>query len=148
MIIYKLQCHKGHEFEGWFNSIAAYDRQAKRGLVECPHCGSVKVEKAVMAPRVKASKDEPTRVPVANPEAAKKAATKQEMIELMRKLRAEIEKNSDYVGPKFAEEARKIHYEEAEARGIHGEATPNEARELLEEGIEVYPLPELPEDKN
>lgn len=148
MIRYKLQCHKRHEFEGWFKSIAAYDRQAKRGLVECPQCGSIKVEKAIMAPRLAKSKEESAPIPVANPEAAKKAATRQEMIDLMRKLRAEIEKNSDYVGPKFAEEARKIHYEEAESRGIHGEATPNEARELLEEGIEVYPLPALPEDKN
>lgn len=150
MIRYALRCKKGHEFEGWFKGSADYERQEKRGLVSCPSCGSNKVERAVMAPAV-ATKGAVAPVQVARtagPQDAKRAEIQAEMMTLMRKLRTEVEKNADYVGPQFAEEARKIHYEEAPARGIYGEASPDDVKSLKEEGIEFYPLPVLPEDQN
>ena len=148
MIRYSLQCHKHHEFEAWFKSSADYERQAKRKLVTCPACGSAKVSKALMAPNVSTSRKKSTEITVANPEAAAEAEKKREFLNLMRQLRAEVEKNAEFVGPRFAEEARKMHYEEAEKRGIYGEATLDEARELHEEGIEFLPLPQLPDDQN
>jgi hypothetical protein len=160
MIRYRLNCKKGHQFEGWFASSAAYDRQAKRGDVTCPRCGTSKVTKALMAPNI-AKGDKPKRraksaerpaQEIAKPEAAKpetqRVAAHSELAAAMRKLRAEIESKSEYVGTRFPEEARKIHYEEVPARGIHGEATAEEAKSLSEEGIEFFPLPALPEDHN
>lgn len=160
MILYRLRCERRHEFEGWFPSSAAFDRQARRGQISCPKCSSVKVEKAMMAPRLaKGSKrkrvekapEQPTAQPTlpatAGPDTHRVAAHG-ELASAMRKLRAEIEAKSEYVGARFPEEARKIHYEEAPARGIHGEATTEEARALIEEGIEFFPLPVLPEDQN
>ncbi|MFO1172425.1 MAG: DUF1178 family protein [Hyphomicrobiaceae bacterium] len=152
MIRYRLTCADAHEFEAWFSSSAAYDKQAKAGHVTCPECGSNKVEKALMAPNVATSrkkeaartKAKATAVP-ARPVASQMPT---EMLEMMRKIRDHVRENADYVGDKFAEEARKIHYEETEARGIYGEATPDEAKALHEEGIAVHPLPLLPEDKN
>lgn len=147
MIRYALRCKKGHEFEAWFKSSAAYDEQAKGGKVLCAVCGSKKVEKALMAPNVSSRKAEP--IPVAQtPPGDKRDDMRREIITMMRKLRAEVEKNAEYVGPQFAEEARKIHHEEAPARGIYGEASPDDVRELREEGIEFYPLPAVPEDHN
>lgn len=160
MIRYKLQCNKNHEFEAWFGSSTAYDRQAKRGHVECPQCGSKKVTKALMAPGVATSEKrergrEQLPVPVAQatevaaaPEAAERTQLQQKFLQVMREIRREVESKAEYVGPKFAEEARKIHHEETQARGIWGEATLEEARELVEEGIDCLPLPPLPEDKN
>lgn len=165
MIKYGLQCAKGHTFDGWFQSSAAYDKQAKRGLVTCPTCGSAKVGKALMAPNLgtrqnkKADRSKkpgppsaPSPAPVA-PEppaqlAAELPAPQRALLEAMRELRREITKNAEYVGPKFADEARKIHHDEAPARGIYGEATAEEAAALHEEGVAVYPMPPLPEDKN
>lgn len=150
MIRYALRCKKGHEFEGWFKGSADYERQEKRGFVSCPSCGSNKVERAVMAPNVSTRSDE-ARVQVARtagPQDVKRAEIHREMTALMRKLRSEVEKNADYVGPQFAEEARKIHYEEAPARGIYGEASSDDVKSLKDEGIEFYPLPVLPEDQN
>lgn len=151
MIRYSLQCHKNHSFEGWFKNSDDFDRQAKRKLVTCPECGSANVTKALMAPNVTTGRSKSSRskeVAVANTEATAELRKKQELLALMRKLRAEVEKNAEYVGPRFAEEARKMHYEEADRRGIYGEATLDEARDLHEEGIEFYPLPKLPEDQN
>jgi hypothetical protein len=157
MILYRLKCKKGHEFEAWFAGSAAFDKQQKRGLLSCPRCGTGNVSKALMAPSVvkrskrKAAVRKPAEVPPP-PEASKpetqRVAAHHELAAAMRKLRAEIESKSEYVGPRFSEEARKIHYEEAPARGIHGEATADEAKALKEEGIEFYPLPILPEDQN
>lgn len=158
MIRYRLRCKKGHEFDGWFASSAAFDKQAKRGLLSCAKCGTSSVNKALMAPRVgkrtrtKAPAEAPEatperRVPRPRPEMQRVAADR-ELAAAMRKLRAEIEAKSEYVGARFSEEARKIHYEEAPARGIHGEATADEAKALSEEGIEFFPLPNLPEDHN
>lgn len=161
MIRYRLKCEKRHEFEGWFASSAAFDRQAKRGQVTCPRCGNAKVQKALMTPSIgKAGKrkraekapEQPAEVAAASgpppPPDMHRVAAHGELAAAMRKLRAEIEAKSEYVGPRFSEEARKIHYEEVPARGIHGEATSDEARALIEEGIEFFPLPVLPEDQN
>jgi hypothetical protein len=147
MIRYDLQCDKGHEFDGWFSNSDAYDKQVKRHLVECVVCGSVKIEKQIMAPGIPAksnTKSDVVRPMVAGPVDPRAQA----MMQMMREFRAHVEKNTENVGDNFAEEARKIHYKEKEARGIMGNATPVEAQELLEEGIEVHPLPMLPEDGN
>ena len=150
MIRYRLKCPKKHEFEAWFKSSTDYDAQAKRRLVSCPSCGSVKITKALMAPNVstKKGKKSSTEMTIANPEAANSTDKQREMMALMRKLRAEVEKNAEYVGPRFAEEARKMHSEEIETRGIYGEATADEAQALADDGIDFYPLPRLPEDQN
>jgi hypothetical protein len=158
MIRYRLNCTKGHKFEGWFASSTAFDRQAKQGHVTCPRCGTSKVAKALMTPSIakggKAkrnakSADQPRKddAPAPKPD-TKRVAAHSELAATMRKLRAEIEAKSEYVGTRFSEEARKIHYEETPARGIHGEATADEAKSLSDEGIEFFPLPVLPEDHN
>jgi hypothetical protein len=156
MILYRLRCKKGHEFEAWFASSAAFDKQAKRGQLSCPSCGTASVAKALMAPSI-AKRRRPKATAKRSEEKGGETAAKPEMQRLaahselaaaMRKLRAEIEAKSEYVGPRFSEEARKIHYEEVPPRGIHGEATAEEAKALREEGIEFYPLPILPEDQN
>jgi hypothetical protein len=147
MIRYDLICDKGHEFDGWFRDSATYDKQARRGFVSCSVCGSSKVEKQLMAPGIPAKsnrKDEGPQRMVAGPVDPRVAM----MMKMMREMRQHVEENADYVGDKFAEEARKIHFAEAEARGIYGEATAEEATALIEEGIEVFPLPRLPEDGN
>ena len=153
MIRYRLKCRRGHEFEGWFSGSAAFDREAKQGRVACPTCGTSKVSKALMAPRIaktgkskrSAKSVEPPRPEPPKPE-TQRVAAHGELAAAMRKLRAEIEAKSEYVGSRFPEEARKIHYEES--RGIRGEATAEEAKSLSEEGIEFFPLPVLPEDHN
>ena len=130
MIVYNLRCKNSHEFEGWFNDSAAFDAQAKAGRVTCPICDTKKVEKAIMAPAVAGA-----RKPTVTDDEAKK------MRQFMTGLRKYVQENADYVGPKFAEEARKIHYGETEERHIYGEATLKEAKDLLEEGVDVAPLP-------
>jgi hypothetical protein len=129
MIRYDLKCANGDEFEAWFGSIADFDKQAEAGLVECPHCGSKHVEKAPMAPAVRSSRKK---------EAQKERAVAMAMAA---KVREHIKDNFDYVGDKFAEEARKMHSGESEERAIWGEATPEQAQELAEEGIPAAPLP-------
>ena len=152
MIRYRLKCEKRHEFEAWFSNSTAFDKQAKRGLVNCPKCGTSKVEKALMTPGIaKGLKRKRTRkapAPQPDPQHTHRLAAHGELMGAMRKLRAEIEGKSEYVGPRFSEEARKIHYEEAPPRGIYGEATHEEAKALSEEGIDFFPLPLLPEDQN
>lgn len=152
MIHYALRCDQDHGFDGWFKDSATFEKMARRGLVDCPHCGSTKVDRALMAPAIGKSA-EPAPVPPPPPaslpgpgpgKAAAKAAAgpmPAQMIAALQRLRAEIEKNCDYVGPRFAEEARKIHEGEAEARGIYGEATPDEAKALKEEGIGFETIP-------
>jgi hypothetical protein len=147
MIRYDLICDKGHEFDAWFSDSAAYDKQVKRGLVECAHCGSIKIEKQLMAPGIPAKsnkKSDASQRMMSAPADPRMQA----MMKMMREVRAHVEKNAENVGDSFAEEARKIHYNEAEKRGIYGNATPDQARELIEEGIDVAPLPRLPEDGN
>ena len=165
MIRYELRCDQAHEFDGWFKDSAAFDRLAQAGLVECPHCGPTKVAKRLMAPAIpkkgrpaRNTKPEappapvaeapappppPTPAPPALPAAAL-AAMPAELRAMLRQMRTEIEKNCDYVGADFAEEARKIHHGETEARGIFGEATEDEAEALREEGIDIARIPWVP----
>ena len=142
MIRYTLRCDHEHEFEAWFRSSGDYDRAATAGESLCPVCGSPKVEKALMAPAVAGTK-KGNKMSLAAPDPRSVA-----MREAIREFRKKVTEGADYVGDKFAEEARKIHYDEAEARGIYGEATPDEAKELAEEGIGFHPLPVLPDDAN
>jgi hypothetical protein len=166
MIRYALRCEGDHAFESWFQSSAAYESQIKRKLVECPSCGSTKVEKAIMAPRIvksivsKKSRESAPPVPATVsepvlPEPAVPAGPQSLMMAQERELRAKLKelrdhivKNADNVGEQFPTEARKMHYGDIEHRPIYGEASPQEARELVEEGIEVAPLPVLPDDRN
>jgi hypothetical protein len=142
MIRYTLRCKRDHEFEMWFRSGADYDRAAAAGEAACPACGATEVEKAPMAPAVSGTKHE-EKVTLAVPD-PRQAAFRQAMLEIRKK----VTENADYVGDKFAEEARKIHYAEVKARGIYGEATSEDAKALAEEGIGFLPLPPLPEDRN
>jgi hypothetical protein len=148
MIRYSLICDKEHGFDGWFGSSDDFDKQVKRGLVECPMCGSIKVSKALMTPGVPAKsnrKNDPEPVKALHAPADPKL---QAMMQMVRKLREQVEANADYVGDRFAEEARRIHYGEEDPRGIYGEATLQDAVELHEEGIDVLPLPKLPDEAN
>lgn len=155
MIRYSLTCQDGHGFETWFRSSTDFDALVAKGDVACPACGSATVSKALMAPAVATAKKREARaeamrelVPVANPQATEIASKRAELAAMMRKLREDVTRDADYVGDRFAEEARRIHFDEAEARGIYGEATPGEVRELVEDGIPVVPLPRLPEDQH
>jgi hypothetical protein len=164
MIRYALRCERGHTFESWFQDSSAFDAQVKRKLVSCPACDSVKIEKAIMAPRVVAKKGrqraEPAPVPTtpapAPAPAESPAATptpllmaqERELRAKLKELRDHIVKNADNVGERFPNEARKMHYGDIEHRPIYGEASPEEARELIDEGIDVSPLPVLPDDRN
>jgi hypothetical protein len=129
VIAYTLHCHKGHEFDGWFRDSVAFDDQARSGHLRCPSCNSVRIEKAIMAPAVSGTKKNPA------------PATAAQVRQFATGLRKYVQENADYVGPNFAEEARKIHYGETTERHIYGEATVDEARELIEEGLDVAPLP-------
>jgi hypothetical protein len=140
MIKYALICQDKHAFEAWFASSAAYERQLEAGQIACPSCGTDRVGKALMAPNVVSSRKRASAA-AAEPPAA-------EVIEALRRFRRHVVEQAEYVGPLFAEEARRIHFEEAEARGIYGEATAADVRELLEDGVAVLPLPSLPEDAN
>ena len=160
MIRYSLRCEGDHAFESWFRSSSAYDSQVKRKLVACPVCGSAKVEKAIMAPRIVGKKGHEAAASVPAPAAAvtDAAATptstpllmgqERELRAKLKELRDHIVKNADNVGERFPSEARKMHYGDIEHRPIYGEASPEEARALIEEGVEVSPLPVLPEDRN
>lgn len=151
MIHYRLICDGEHEFEGWFRNSADFENQAEGGYVTCPACGSGKVQRALMAPSVGGagkSKGEPEQTPAPAQTLARPDPKAEKMVELMRAMRDHVTENSDYVGEKFPEEARKIHYGETEQRGIHGEASAEDVKELHEEGVEFYPLPVLPEDRN
>jgi len=146
MIVFDLQCRSGgHRFEGWFGSSEDFENQQQRGLVSCPECGSIDVGKAVMAPNVgrkgnqaaaklPASQETVSNGPPLPPEAVK-------MMKQLAKMQAEALKDSKWVGEKFAEDARAMHYGEREMENIHGQATLQEAKELHEEGIGVAPLP-------
>jgi hypothetical protein len=163
MIRYALVCAKGHSFESWFQSSAAYDKQAKQKLVSCPVCGTPKVEKEIMSPRLAgtrrreqmpappnetASARTSQDTPVATTPVAMVSPQERELRKKLKELREHLTSNADYVGQKFPEEARKMHYGEVDHRSIYGEATPEDARKLHEEGIEFHPLPVLPEERN
>lgn len=141
MIQFSLACAREHRFDAWFRNAQAFDDQQANGDVICPVCGSAEVEKALMAPAV------------ARPATDKIAVTKQhpkqaEIIAMLREIRRKVTKEAEYVGDRFAEEARKIHFDEADPRGIYGEATRDEVAELIEDGVDFLPLPDLPEEAN
>ncbi len=142
MIRYDLKCEDGHAFEAWFPSSADYDDQAERGLVMCSHCGSQKVEKALMAPRVPAKGNR--KGDEAGAEPMLSAGPNAEIEKKLAELRAEVEKSSDYVGDRFAAEARAMHVGDKEHRPIYGEATKDDAKSLVEDGVPVAPLPFMP----
>lgn len=142
MIRYALACESGHEFESWFRDSTDFDQLVKRGQVTCPHCGSARVAKQIMAPSVAASRDE-AATPMVMPQ-----GPEAEIRQMMRALRAHIEANAEHVGPRFAEEARRIHAGEADERAIYGTTSLKEAQALHEEGIDVLPIPDLPDDRN
>jgi len=156
MIRYTLRCDRGHAFESWFQTSSAYDSQVKRKLVTCPACGSARVEKAIMAPQIVSKKARDSAVPapaspadVTTPSSTPlMMAQERELRAKLRELRDHIVKNADNVGERFPNEARKMHYGDIEHRPIYGEASPDEARSLIEEGVEVSPLPVLPDDRN
>ena len=162
MIRYTLRCECGHAFESWFQSSSAYDSQIKRKLVTCPACDSVKVDKAIMAPQIVSKKGRENAIPApaepaeVTPQAASTQpsstpllmAQERELRTKLKELRDHIVKNADNVGERFATEARAMHYGDKEHRPIYGEASPDEARALIDEGVEVMPVPTLPDDRN
>jgi hypothetical protein len=158
MIRYALICDRKHEFEIWFNNSADYDKQSKRHLVTCPQCDSTKVDKAIMAPAIATTrkrKSSPASevVSSARPQAdsapvAMLSPQETEFRSKLKELRDHLTKNADNVGKKFPDEARKMHYGDIEHRSIYGEASPDDAKKMLDEGIEFHPLPVLPEEKN
>ncbi|MFZ4531658.1 MAG: DUF1178 family protein [Alsobacter sp.] len=169
MIRYALACEAGHDFESWFRDSDSFDTQLVRGLVTCPQCGSVKVAKQIMAPSV-ARTDLARQTPVDEVETAARAQTQanlpavvpepasapmvlmgereQAFRALLRAVRSHVEATAEHVGPRFAEEARRMHEGVVEFRAIYGEATAEEALALAEEGIDVMPLPRLPDERN
>jgi hypothetical protein len=149
MIHYTLVCEAEHTFEAWFRSSGDFDAQAAKGLVSCPACGSTTVTRGLMAPAVQSAKVKDERE-----ETSKRRSvmmpdpTQKMMLEAMREIRKKVTENATYVGDKFAEEARRMHYGEIDHQGIYGEATTEEVSELTEEGVEFQPLPVLPEERN
>lgn len=156
MILYRLRCSQGHEFDSWFKDSKSYERQEKKSLIGCAVCGDSKVARAIMAPRIGsggkqeavASETPAAAPPAPSPEQQQMAALAKhmpkEMRETLLKLRQQVEQNCEHVGPKFAEEARKIHYGESDKRGIYGETSDKEAEALADEGIEFGRLPWVP----
>lgn len=138
MIEFALQCSKGHRFDAWFRNAAAFDEQQARGIVTCAVCGDGAVQKALMAPAV-ATSEKSMALSSGVPDPAKLRA-------MLRAYRQHVMTSADNVGERFAEEARKIHFQETEARGIYGQATRDEVVALLDEGIDFLPLPDLADD--
>jgi hypothetical protein len=177
MIRYALVCDQAHDFESWFPSGTAFEEQRARGLVECPVCGSMSIEKRIMAPAIarrdrapqahpapaaEAPQGSPQGLPQGAPNTAPPAPSATESGEavallgerekalraMIREFHAHVTQNAENVGERFVTEARRMHYGEAQERPIYGEASPDEARELIEEGVPVQPLPGLPDDRN
>ena len=150
MIKYSLICKQHHAFEGWFSNSKDFDDQIKRGLVTCPFCDTPSIEKSLMTPAVSMQKSIAPSEANETGSATNAPVTKEytEAMNKIREIRDQVQANSENVGNKFPEEARKIHYGEAEKRGIYGEASPDDVKELVDEGVEIMPLPVLPEDKN
>ena len=148
MIHYALRCAEDHHFEGWFNDSESFESQERRGLLECPVCGDKSVSRALMAPALPKPRQDVAVLPApAKPQKAPGKAGAElpaQMIALLQRMRAEVEKHCDYVGEEFADEARRIHNGEADPRGIYGETTPEQAEALLEDGIEVTRIPWVP----
>jgi len=149
MIRYSLVCSNAHEFEGWFRSSEDFDAQSSAGLCACPECGSTSVAKALMRPNVATSETRAV-VPVAAQDKQHVAIPPEarEFLEKLKEIKAALLDGSEDVGKRFAEEARRIHFGEAPARAVHGEATEEDARSLIEDGIDILPLPVLPGERN
>jgi hypothetical protein len=141
MIRFSLLCQNEHSFDGWFRNSDDFEKQRKRGLIACPDCGATGVEKALMAPSVSTGRKREKMALAMNVEQKKALAQ-------LKALSEKLRENADYVGDKFAEEARKIHFGETDPRGIYGEATPEEAKGLAEDGVEFMPIPVFPDDRN
>lgn len=141
MIRYALTCKAGHGFDGWFRSSEDYETQSERGLLSCPACGSEEVHKALMAPAVSTREDAPM-------EAVLLSEKETQLRDMIRKVRAEVTKNAENVGPRFAEVARQMHEGEIERSSVYGVASADEVRSLSEDGVEFHPLPTLPEEGN
>lgn len=141
MISFSIVCENDHDFEAWFRNSDDFDAQRRRKLIACPACGSPKVEKALMAPAVSTGRRKEKMALAIGTEQRKAMAKLKELTE-------KLKQGADYVGDKFADEARKIHFGETEARGIYGEATVDEARSLHEDGVEFLPLPNIPDEQN
>lgn len=141
MIRFSLRCDRDHVFDAWFRNNVDFETQAEKRLVECPHCGSSTVAKALMAPSVSTGRKR-EQIALAMGEEQKRVLTQ------LKELAEKVKREADDVGDKFAEEARKIHFGETEARGIYGQATPDEARALIEDGVEFMPIPIFPDDRN
>jgi hypothetical protein len=155
VIRYDLTCKAGHGFESWFRSSGDYDMQRKRKLVECPVCGSHQVEKQIMAPRLvrtdklpRVSPSEEKTPAAATSPVAMMSPEETEFRQKLRELRDHVTKNAENVGEKFPELARKMHNEEIERRSIYGEASPEDVKSLLDEEVDIHPLPLLPDDRN
>jgi hypothetical protein len=158
MIRYALGCERGHEFESWFPSSAAYDEQVSRGLVACPVCGSTSVEKQLMRPSIaRTDKESAQRSPETLPVPAEDASLppvallserEHQLRSMLREIREHVTKNAEHVGDRFVDEARRMHYGETEHRSIYGEATIDEAKALIEEGVEIQPLPVIADERN
>jgi hypothetical protein len=156
MIHYALVCDNAHEFESWFSTSASFEDQSRRGLVACPVCNSGKVERAIMAPNVARTDRGPRMAepvteatPVAVPASAALMGEKEVAFrEMLTALHKHVAENAEHVGSRFAEEALKIHHGEADSRAIYGQATPEDARQLYDEGVEFMPLPGLPGGRN
>ena len=149
MIHYDLHCSQDHTFDGWYMDSAAFDKLSRRGLLECPHCGDSKVERALMRPAVATREAlpvpaQPPRPAEPKTEVAGPPPMPAQMRAMLQRMRAEVEKNCDYVGPQFAEEARKMQRGESDKRGIYGETSPEQAEALQEEGIEFSRIPWVP----
>ncbi len=146
MIHYQLRCGQAHGFDGWFKDSTSFEKQAKRGLIECPECGGTDVERALMAPalgRRDVAAAEPS-VPAAVAAPEKVGRLPAQMLAALQRMRAEVEKNCDYVGPEFADQARAMHRGETEAKPIYGETTEEQAESLADEGIAVAKIPWVP----
>jgi len=141
VIQYTLVCENDHQFEGWFRNAHAFETQSASRILECPICASSDVQKALMAPAVGKGAGDKVSLSAGHPE-------QRQIRESIRRLRNKLVSDAEYVGDRFADEARKIHLQEAEARGIYGEATREEVGSLVEDGVDFMPLPNLPEERN
>ena len=141
MIHYSLVCDNDHKFDAWFRNAEAFDEQSRRGIVTCPICNSPKIGKGLMAPSVSRANSDKVALSIGHPQ-------QRQLREAMQALRNKVTAEADYVGDKFADEARKIHFKEVDQRGIYGEATREEVASLIEEGVDFMPLPSVPEEHN
>lgn len=149
MIQYSLICENDHKFEAWFKNASAYDVQSEKGVLECPLCGTRTVNKALMAPAVgKKSNQKAEAAPQKTMALSAGHPEQQEVREALRRLRSKVESEAEYVGDRFAEEARKMAEDAEQKRGIYGEATAEEVTSLIEDEIDFMPLPRLPEEHN